>query len=116
MDQNKIYPRSNDNQTVYLKSVVTRPTIEVGDLTIYNDFVIRLERYTTSPSLNLPVIPTFRDIANLIECVAMFYFIKGLSVFRIVTEPCADRFPLLCGLAVALHHALDVGGFGGRED
>ena len=32
---------------------------------------------------------TFRDIANLIECVAMFYFIKGLSVFRIVTEPCA---------------------------
>lgn len=35
----KIYPRSNDNQTVYLKSVVTRPTIEVGDFTIYNDFV-----------------------------------------------------------------------------
>lgn len=39
MDQNKIYPRSNDNQTVYLKSVVSRPTIEVGDFTIYNDFV-----------------------------------------------------------------------------
>ena len=39
MDRNKIYPRSNDNQTVYLKSVVTRPTIEVGDFTIYNDFV-----------------------------------------------------------------------------
>lgn len=29
MDKKKIYPRSNDNQTVYLKSVVTRPTIEV---------------------------------------------------------------------------------------
>lgn len=26
-------------QTVYLKSVITRPTIEVGDYTIYNDFV-----------------------------------------------------------------------------
>ena len=39
MDKNKIYPRSNDNRTVYLKSVVTRPTIEVGDFTIYNDFV-----------------------------------------------------------------------------
>lgn len=39
MDQNKIYPRSNDNQTVYLESVITRPTIEVGDFTIYNDFV-----------------------------------------------------------------------------
>ena len=46
----------------------------------------------------------------------MFYFIKGLSVFRIVTEPCADRFLLLGGLTVALHHTLDVGGFGRRED
>ena len=36
---NKIYPRTGDMQTVYLKSVVTKPTIEVGDFTIYNDFV-----------------------------------------------------------------------------
>lgn len=35
----KIYPRTGDTQTVYLKSVVTKPTIEVGDFTIYNDFV-----------------------------------------------------------------------------
>ena len=35
----KIYLRSGDNQTVYLKSVITRPNIEVGDFTIYNDFV-----------------------------------------------------------------------------
>ena len=39
MNKNKIYPRSNDTQTVYLKSVVMRPTIKVGDFTIYNDFV-----------------------------------------------------------------------------
>lgn len=39
MDCNKIYPRTGDKHTVYLKSVVTRPTIEVGDFTIYNDFV-----------------------------------------------------------------------------
>ncbi|MBP3638618.1 MAG: hypothetical protein J6J20_01895 [Muribaculaceae bacterium] len=70
----------------------------------------------SSPSINFPIIPTFRDIANLIECVAMFNSIKGLSVFSIVTEPCADRFLLLGGLAVALYDALDVGGFGGRED
>ncbi len=37
--KNRIYPRSGDTQTVYLKSVVTRPAIEVGDFTIYNDFV-----------------------------------------------------------------------------
>ncbi len=36
---------------------------------------------------------SFCDIANLIECMAMFDFIKGLSVFSIVTEPCADSFP-----------------------
>ena len=39
MDSSKIYPRTGDKQTVYLKSVITRPTIEVGDFTIYNDFV-----------------------------------------------------------------------------
>lgn len=39
MDSRKIYPRTGDTQTVYLKSVVTRKTIEVGDFTIYNDFV-----------------------------------------------------------------------------
>ena len=38
MNPQKIYPRSGDNQTVYLKSVITRPNIEVGDFTIYNDF------------------------------------------------------------------------------
>lgn len=39
MNSNQIYPRTSDTQTVYLKSVITRPTIEVGDFTIYNDFV-----------------------------------------------------------------------------
>ena len=35
MNLTKIYPRSGDNQTVYLKSVITRQNIEVGDFTIY---------------------------------------------------------------------------------
>ena len=34
----KIYPRSNDKETIYLKSVITNPNIIVGDYTIYNDF------------------------------------------------------------------------------
>ncbi|MCB2358258.1 CatB-related O-acetyltransferase [Clostridium estertheticum] len=37
-NSNKIYPRSNDNQTIYLKNVITRDNIKVGDYTIYNDF------------------------------------------------------------------------------
>lgn len=37
--KNKIYPRPHDKQTVYLKDVITKPNIQVGDYTIYNDFV-----------------------------------------------------------------------------
>lgn len=35
----KIYPREGETQTVYLNAVVADPSIEVGDYTIYNDFV-----------------------------------------------------------------------------
>jgi len=38
-NKNEIYPRSKDKQTVYLKNVVTDTNIQVGDYTIYNDFV-----------------------------------------------------------------------------
>ena len=37
--KNKIYPRTGDKEIVYLKDVVTGPNIEIGDYTIYNDFV-----------------------------------------------------------------------------
>lgn len=35
----KIFPRTGDYQTIYLKNVITNPNIEVGDYTMYNDFV-----------------------------------------------------------------------------
>ena len=35
----KIYPRTGDKQTVYLNAVIKDTQIEVGDYTIYNDFV-----------------------------------------------------------------------------
>ena len=35
----KIYPRTGDKETVYLKDVVSNPNIQVGEFTIYNDFV-----------------------------------------------------------------------------
>ena len=37
--EEKIFPRTNDTQTVYLKNVITNPNIIVGEYTIYNDFV-----------------------------------------------------------------------------
>ena len=39
MDADKVYPRSGDRQTVYLKNVITRPGIAVGDFTMYNDML-----------------------------------------------------------------------------
>ena len=39
MNKAKIYPRTGDDQTVYLNQVITNPNIIVGDYTMYNDFV-----------------------------------------------------------------------------
>ena len=39
ISETKIYPRSGDKQTVYLKGIITDPSISVGDYTMYNDFV-----------------------------------------------------------------------------
>lgn len=38
-DPTKVYPRTNDVQTVYLKSVISNPNIVVGEFTMYHDFV-----------------------------------------------------------------------------
>lgn len=38
-DSTKLYPRTGDNQTIYLKNAVKDPRVEIGDFTIYNDFV-----------------------------------------------------------------------------
>ena len=37
--KNIIYPRTGDKETVYLKDVVTGANIEIGDYTMYNDYV-----------------------------------------------------------------------------
>ena len=39
ISEKKVYPRTGDNQTIYLKNVITNPDIKVGDYTMYNDFV-----------------------------------------------------------------------------
>ncbi|MGI6070395.1 MAG: CatB-related O-acetyltransferase [Blautia sp.] len=39
ISEKKIYPRTKEKETLYLKNVVTDPSIVVGDYTIYNDFV-----------------------------------------------------------------------------
>jgi len=39
ISEEKIYPRTGDMQTIYLKSVITNPNIKIGEYTMYNDFV-----------------------------------------------------------------------------
>lgn len=36
-DMRKIYPRSGDKKTVYLKNIISNPNIIVGDYTMYHD-------------------------------------------------------------------------------
>lgn len=38
MNSKKVYPRTGDKETVYLKSTITKPNIIVGEYTMYNDF------------------------------------------------------------------------------
>lgn len=38
-DPTKLYPRTGDSQTIYLKNAVQHPNVEIGDFTIYHDAV-----------------------------------------------------------------------------
>lgn len=38
-DKTKLYPRLGDTQTIYLKNAVMDERIQIGDFTIYNDFI-----------------------------------------------------------------------------
>ena len=72
-----IYPRTGDTQTVYLKNVITRPNIEVGDYTMYNDFVKDPREFEKNNVLYH--YPVNRDRLNIgkfcsIACGAKFLF------------------------------------------
>lgn len=73
----KIYPRSGDKETVYLKPVISNPNISVGEFTMYNDFVndpMQFERnnvlYQYSINHDKLIIGKFCSIA----CGAKFIF------------------------------------------
>lgn len=76
----KIYPRKNDKEIVYLKSVIKNPNIIVGDYTIYNDFVndpVDFEKnnvlYHYPINKDRLIIGKFSSIA----CGAKFLFTSG---------------------------------------
>ena len=84
-DTNKIYPRSHDQSIVYLKNVITRSTIEVGDYTIYNDFVHDPRDFEKNNVLyHYPVNGDRLKIGKFcaIACGARFLFTSGNHALR----------------------------------
>ena len=88
---NKIYPRSGYNRTVYLSTVVKDPFIEIGDYTIYNDFRDDpLDFQKNNVVYHYPIV--YKDYLKIgkfcsIACGAKFIFncanhtIKSLSTY-----------------------------------
>ncbi|MDU6307231.1 MAG: CatB-related O-acetyltransferase [Clostridium sp.] len=88
--EEKVYPRTNDNQTVYLKNIITNPNIIIGDYTIYNDFVSDPTRFETNNVLYQYPINHDRLLIGKfcsIACGAKFIFtsanhtLKSLSTY-----------------------------------
>ena len=78
--RNKIYPRTGDKEIVYLKDVVTGPNIEIGDYTIYNDFVRDPRHFEKNNVLyHYPVNGDRLKIGKFcsIACGAKFLFTSG---------------------------------------
>lgn len=81
----KIYPRSGDKETVYLKNVVSGANIEIGDYTIYNDFVHDPRVFERSNVLyHYPVNGDRLKIGKFcsIACGAKFLFTSGNHSLR----------------------------------
>ena len=85
-----IYPRTGDFQTVYLKNVISDPNIEVGDFTMYNDFVSDPANFEKNNVLNHYPVNNDRLIIGKfcsIACGAKFIFtsanhtLKSLSTY-----------------------------------
>ena len=78
--KNSIYPRTGDNEIVYLKDVVTGPNIEIGEYTIYNDFVRDPRHFERNNVLyHYPVNGDKLKIGKFcsIACGAKFLFTSG---------------------------------------
>ena len=84
-DQTKIYPRSRDNRTVYLKNVIRDENIEVGDYTIYNDFAHDPQEFERNNVLyHYPVNGDKLKIGKFcsIACGAKFLFTSANHAMR----------------------------------
>ena len=80
MNSSKVYPRTGDKETVYLKSTITKPNIIVGEYTMYNDFVNDPTKFEINNVLYHYLINNDRLIIGKycsIACGAKFMFTSG---------------------------------------
>ena len=80
MNSKKVYPRTGDKETIYLKSTITDPNIIVGDYTMYNDFVNDPTKFENNNVLyHFPVNKEKLIIGKYcsIACGAKFMFTSG---------------------------------------
>ena len=79
--RNRIYPRPNDPQIVYLKDVVTSPNIQVGDYTVYNDFVRDPREFEKNNVLYHYPVNGDRLIIGRFCSIACGHALKSLSTY-----------------------------------
>jgi len=81
MNSERIYPRTGDKETIYLKSTITNPNIIVGDYTMYNDFVNDTTKFQNNNVLyHYPIINNDKLIIGKycsIACGTKFMFTSG---------------------------------------
>ncbi|MDD4370451.1 MAG: CatB-related O-acetyltransferase [Anaerostipes sp.] len=80
ISESKIYPRTGDKQTVYLKNVVHGENIHIGEYTIYNDFVHNPIDFEKNNVLyHYPINHDKLEIGKFcsIACGAKFLFTSG---------------------------------------
>lgn len=104
MNPKKIYPRSGNNATesVYLQSVITDPDIQVGDFTIYNDYVNDPRDFQKNNVLyHYPLCNKERLVIGKycsIACGAKFMFTGGNHTMRSISTYPFPVFPEEWGL------------------
>ena len=97
MDSKKIYPRTGNKETVYLKSTITDSNIIVGDYTMYNDFVNDPTKFEKNNVLyHYPVNKEKLIVGKYcsIACGAKFMFTSGnhkISSFSTYPFPLFDE-------------------------
>lgn len=103
ISEKKIYLRTGDTQTVYLKSVITDASIKIGDYTMYNDFVHDPRDFERNNVLyHYPINGNQLKIGKFcsIACGAKFLFTPQLPIYREVVESVKAELDVICFLLI----------------